>query len=92
MRGNVLVRARRRLFRVILPEVAAFVSQPTLRSVILDFYPIDAHFFFAPKRGDAGKVTPVFWSDPSVIKVGEVVPIGYGVIRPGDADLPRETA
>ena len=37
----VLVRARRRLSRVILSVRAAFVSQLSDHRVILDFYPID---------------------------------------------------
>jgi len=55
MRGNVLVRARRRLSRVILSDRTAFVLQFPQRRVILDFYPIDQYVFLISLQngGDA---------------------------------------
>ena len=73
----VLVRARRRLSRVILFARTAFVWQfKEVCRVILDFYPIDLTSFRSPNGGDAEKLAVVFCRKPSVFNVGEAVPLG----------------
>jgi hypothetical protein len=69
----MLVRARRRLSRVILLLSAAFVWQLSDRRVILDFYPIALFSSFAPNGGDAENLAVVFCRKPSVFKVGEAM-------------------